>query len=248
MIPACNEFQVKKLDYDVNHCPKYICDCKPSSECPKSSINKLQLKPGEKVVVENTGCCPMEKKVCDLSLCPKKVDKCSQLFFEPQKLERKYEDCCDTYLCVPPKDKCIVEIEGKKVVKGFGNSWPTANPCLKKVCTIDGSGKPTVQDDMETCLVTSCPLGHSLEVTPGSCCGKCVQKKCIVGERVFELNETWKARNDNCTTFQCNKKDGQYYIESESEMCPEIFDCPDHRRYFKGCCQFCKPEAQSQSE
>lgn len=248
MTPTCNDFQIKKLDYDVNHCPKYICDCRPASECPKSSIDKNHLKPGEKIVMENTGCCPIEKKVCEPSLCPKPIAKCQELFFEPQRIEKKYGECCDSFQCVPPKDKCIVEIDGKKMLKGFGNSWPTANPCMKKVCNIDGKGKPHVQDDIETCVVTSCKPGYELEVPKAQCCGKCVQKMCVVGDKTYQLDQTWKARNDNCTTFKCSKRDGLFYIESESETCPEIFDCPDHRRYFKGCCQFCKPEAQDQSE
>lgn len=233
---------MKKLDYDVNKCPKYICECKPPSECPKSTIDKSKLKIGEKIVVDKAGCCPIEKKVCDETLCPKKIEKCQEPFYEPQKIDKKYEECCDSYKCVPPKDKCIVEIDGKKVLKGFGNSWPTENPCLKKVCTIDGQGKPTVKDDIETCLVTSCKPGFKLEVPKGSCCGKCIQTNCVLGDRVYKLGDSWKEKDNNCTTYKCSQKNNQFYIESESELCPDIFECPDHLRYFKGCCQFCKPE------
>lgn len=246
--PICSEFQVSKLDYDVNKCPKFICECKPISECPKSKVDKTKLKPGEKVIEDKLGCCPVEKKVCDETLCPKRIDSCAEPFYEPHKTDKKYDECCDSYLCSPPKDKCIVEISGKKVAKGFGNSWPTANPCLKKICTIDGKGKPTVQDDFEMCLQLTCNPGYTLETAKGSCCGSCVQTGCILGDRVYKLGETWKEMNNNCTTYTCSQRNGQFLIESESELCPEIFNCPDHQRYFKGCCQFCKPVAENQSK
>lgn len=240
-IPACGPLQVKKMEFDENNCPKYICECKPLSDCPKIGEKKT-LRPGEKVILDKSGCCPVEKTVCDTTLCPKKIDKCAEQFYEIQTQPKDSADCCESSKCVPPKDRCIVEIDGKKYLKSFNEKWPTESPCIKKLCSIDANGKPVVKDDIETCLV-DCKKGFQLDIGKDSCCGKCVQNQCILGDKVYKLGEVWKNAKTNCTTFKCSQKNNQFYVESETETCPDIFDCPDHLRYFKGCCQFCKPEA-----
>lgn len=47
---------------------------------------------------------------------------------------------------------------------------------------------------------------------------------------------------DNCTTFECNIKDGQTLISSMMPTCPDISTCAQSMRYFDGCCEKCKLE------
>lgn len=51
---------------------------------------------------------------------------------------------------------------------------------------------------------------------------------------------------DNCTTYECNIKDGQTLISSMMPTCPDISSCPPSNRYTEGCCEMCKLEALSQ--
>lgn len=51
---------------------------------------------------------------------------------------------------------------------------------------------------------------------------------------------------DNCTTYECNIKDGQTLISSMMPTCPDVSLCPESNLYSDGCCQLCKPEALSQ--
>lgn len=80
----------------------------------------------------------------------------------------------------------------------------------------------------------------------GKCCGVCDQVNCKFEEGLYMPGEHWLSK-DNCTKFSCAQKGNQFYISSSQETCPDVSECADHLKYFKGCCQHCKlvPEALS---
>jgi von Willebrand factor len=72
-----------------------------------------------------------------------------------------------------------------------------------------------------------------------------VKTKCIADNKLYEIGEIWSSV-DNCTTFECNIKEGQTLITSSKPTCPEIGSCAAENRYFDGCCEKCKLESLSQ--
>lgn len=51
---------------------------------------------------------------------------------------------------------------------------------------------------------------------------------------------------DNCTTYECNIKDGQTLISSMMPTCPDVSTCPEENRYIEACCERCMMESLSQ--
>lgn len=89
--------------------------------------------------------------------------------------------------------------------------------------------------------------GFELKSIPAKCCGECVKTKCIADNKLYEIGDTWTSE-DNCTTFECNIKDGQTLISSMMPTCPDVSTCPPSSLYTDGCCDMCKPEALSQQD
>lgn len=245
-LPDCADDQQNKQVLGRDGCPRLICECKPFDQCPPLVIHSL--KPGEKMVTDTTGCCPVHKIVCDKSKCPAKPLRCEHEFFEVTKVDQPTTtatECCVEYKCAPPKDKCLVEIDGKKSIKSPGDKWDTADACLTKLCVWGPDGETKEQDGIEQCPRTVCDPGSELK--PYKCCGKCVQTKCVLDADLHGLGDQWKS-SDNCTTFKCIEMNDQMVVTSMQETCPDISDCPMPLRYFKGCCQFCKEVPQEQSK
>lgn len=108
------------------------------------------LRPGMKVINETTGCCPSASLICDKSTCPPKQKYCNEEFYEIVPIIDPTA-CCEEFKCIPPKNQCIVLIDGKKYLKGIGEKWPTKDSCLTKECTIDSNGSPIEKELRETC-------------------------------------------------------------------------------------------------
>lgn len=199
------------------------------------------------IVNDTSGCCATSSLVCDKLKCPPIPKNCSEEFYEIIKLDQiglKEELCCDTYKCVPPKNKCIVTIDGKKYLKPIGEKWPTSDPCLTKECTVDMNGIPIEKETRQTCT-EKCDLGFELEIPKGQCCGKCVQTKCVVDEVLYNGGQTWFEPGNNCTQYACIKTGNLFVISKSEETCPDIETCPVSDRYKKGCCFFCKPQVRN---
>lgn len=81
---------------------------------------------------------------------------------------------------------------------------------------------------------------------PGKCCGQCSQTKCISNDKLYDIGETWKESNDNCTEFSCESRNSQPIVSGIQEVCPDISHCAEHLKYKDGCCMKCKLEAISQ--
>lgn len=243
-LPDCGVDQQNKQVTGSDGCRKYVCECKPYDHCKPLVI--LPLKPGEKMATDTTGCCPVHRIVCDKSKCPNKPAKCDQELYEVFKLPAADPDqCCEEFKCSPPKDKCLVEIDDKKYLKTPGEKWPTSDACLTKLCSYGPDGETKVLEEIEQCPTKVCEPGSELK--PDKCCGICVQTKCVFDKDLYSVGQEWESF-DNCTKYKCIEMNDQYVVTSMKETCSDISDCPDHLRYFKGCCQFCKTVAEDQSK
>lgn len=125
-------------------------DCIPKSKC-KPVQNYTSLEPGQKVVIDSTGCCPTSKVICDKSTCPPKPLNCVEEFYMVEKIPSKPDECCEKFKCVPPGTHCIATIGGKKVLKKVDEIWSSGDPCLIEQCRFDTNGDPVVKSKKETC-------------------------------------------------------------------------------------------------
>lgn len=246
-LPKCSPDQYTKAIVDANNCTLYVCECKPLDQC-KPSEHRL-LRAGEKFVDEKIGCCPKQKVVCDLSLCPPKPSHCDQEYYEIVRKELPTNDyCCEEFECVPPKNLCIVKHNDKIDVKKIDDRWPKYNePCWKHKCVYDYNGLPTIVDEREICPVTECALGFKLFIPNDKCCGECVQDKCVIDNKTYDIGAMWFT-DDNCTSFKCAQLGNQLVVTTSQPTCPDTSDCPIDQKYFEDCCERCKPIAEDISE
>ncbi|CAH2325422.1 Hypothetical predicted protein, partial [Pelobates cultripes] len=82
---------------------------------------------------------------------------------------------------------------------------------------------------------TLCPPGQEYEVSPGQCCGKCVQTSCAIAMpttadesllttpsesfHLIMVGETWYPTGDACTSYKCEVADGQFSTVVTKETC-----------------------------
>lgn len=244
-LPSCAEDQFNKIIVDNNNCSKYVCECKPTDQCKPIPIPKLQ--PGEVIINETSGCCPTRKVICDKSKCPPKPLKCEEQFYELVKNNTVSNACCDRFDCVPPKNLCIVEIDSVKKLKNIDEIWTTKDPCQNKKCAYGPNGQLVTIDEKQICSVTQCPLGFSLKIPAGKCCGDCVQDKCVFDGVLYEADKTWQS-NDSCITHKCEQQGKQLVVTTMMPTCPVITDCPPELKYFENCCERCKIIVEDKSE
>lgn len=244
-LPNCASDQFNKMITDNNNCSKYVCECKPIDQCKADPEPKLL--PGEAIVTETSGCCPKKKVICDKSKCPSKPEKCDDEFHELIKDDSSTNNCCDTFKCIPPKNQCIVEVDGKKKLRNIGEIWSTKEPCIHKKCAFGSNGLLVAVDEKQICPVTQCPLGFTLKIPIGECCGDCVQDKCIFNGTLYETDKEWQSK-DLCTKYKCSQQGTHFVITTMMPTCPDIKDCPSESRYFENCCERCKIKVEDKSK
>lgn len=245
-LPSCAIDQFNKVLVDEFNCTKYVCECKPIDQCVPNKVR--ELRPGEKIIQEASGCCPTSKIVCDKSTCPVKSIRCEHDFYEVvRKANQPIDACCDEYECQPPKNVCIVEIDGVKKLKNVDETWPTNDPCLTRKCTYGPGGSLLVAEARLPCPVTGCDLGFTLKSAEGECCGKCVQTACVVSGALHGPDSEWFSV-DNCTTFKCLLQGNQLVVSAAQPTCPDLTDCPDEQKYFEDCCERCRLKVEDKSE
>lgn len=263
LMPVCGPGQFKKQKTGADGCPQYICgkfqkvptperhlfsvifpflECKPKEEC--DVLVPPTLKPGEKLIKEEEGCCPTQKVVCDKSTCPAKPSTCVEEFYEVYEKQEPF-DCCPTYYCGPPKDECIVEyVPGKKFTKKLNEKWvhPT-DPCKHEQCTYGPNNTPQVLTNQEICDNKCAPGFEYMIRDINKCCGECIQTQCVFEGQLFEPLQQWLSE-DNCTSYTCAQKNGILMVSSVRESCPDVSLCPEHLLYKKegSCCSICKEE------
>lgn len=222
---------------------KCVCDPKIVENCkPPPTVT---LRPGERLEVDQSGCCPVNKVICDKSNCPPRPYKCDEPFYEVAISLRSSTDlCCDIYACQPPKDYCIVDIAGVTQLKNIADVWPTENACVHKRCAYGEGGHAVVVKDEQNCQIKSCPNGFKLKAPQDKCCGVCVQTHCIVDGALREPNTEWTS-SDLCTSFKCSDT---FIISSMHKTCPDVSQCPAHLKYFDDCCDRCKLDVSNKGK
>uniref|UniRef100_A0A1I8NWB1 Hemocytin n=1 Tax=Stomoxys calcitrans TaxID=35570 RepID=A0A1I8NWB1_STOCA len=244
LMPICGPGQFKKIKTGSDGCPQYICECKPKEEC-EPLTPPVALKPGEKLVKEEAGCCPTQKIVCDEKECPAKPEFCIEEFYEVY-TKQEPNDCCPIYYCDPPKQVCIVPGgPNGKYTKAITDTWTDPNDSCKILqCTFGPHDSAQVVTNTVTCD-TKCGPGFEYKRKDLSkCCGECVQTQCVLDGKLYEANEQWPSAVDNCTTFACVKKGESLIVSSMKETCPDVSDCPEHLLMPQedSCCKLCKEE------
>lgn len=240
LIPDCGFDQYKKIDIDHNGCTRFICECMPLDQC--KPLENPPLRAGETLITDKSGCCPVNKVVCDKSTCPAKILFCEEEYYEIVPIDKVVGDaCCEEFKCIPPRDHCIAEINGKKQLKTIDEVWMTKDPCVHNRCAFGEGGRPVQVDERQKCEITSCDLGYKLEISDGKCCGICVPHCCLVDGVVHEPNSEWKSP-DGCTSFKCSDT---FLLSSMQDTCPDVTHCPPHLTYFENCCQRCKLEPEN---
>lgn len=245
-LPACGVNQYNKVLIDDFNCTKYVCECKPIDQCVPNVVRELL--PGEKIVQESSGCCPTSKIVCDKSTCPMKPLRCEHDFYEVvRQANQAIDACCDVYECQSPPNVCIVEIDGMTKLKNVDEVWATTDPCVSKKCVYGAGGSLIATDVQQTCPITSCGLGFTLNITNGECCGECMQAACVVDGIGHAPGSKWFSA-DNCTSFKCLVTGKQLVVGASQPTCPDVTECPDEQKYFEDCCQRCHLKVEDQSE
>ncbi|XP_046866604.1 hemocytin-like [Drosophila willistoni] len=237
-LPNCGPNQNRRVDKDINGCPVYICECKPLDQCEPLKV--IQLKPGEELHPLITGCCPDQKVVCVPSKCPKHPTVCPQPHYEIVS-SLLPGDCCASYQCVPPKDKCLITDNGQVQAYKPGDQWQLpGKPCVSYECVnIDNTIQ--VVSTVLTCI-KECRPGFSYvhNENTDKCCGSCVQTSCVHDGKIYKPNEQWQSL-DKCIIYTCVPHGGLLIIHEKQEICLDVSNCPpDQLVDDGGCCKRCK--------
>ncbi|XP_039747124.1 hemocytin isoform X2 [Pararge aegeria] len=147
--------------------------------------------------------------------------------------------------CCLKEEPIACRVENK--IYQEGQSWTTSNPCKNYTCARDVTGRLSHETSVENCVKECNKDQKYVEPGVGVCCGHCVQDKCIVGDELKQLGESWKSP-DNCTTYSCDGTVGQVSLTSSPELCPDVSDCAPENLVNQTCCQVCKLKPSDQSK
>lgn len=103
----CNEGQVSKLIRKDDGCQRFVCECKPIEECEPIDMITPPTEPYIERKVNTSGCCPVIVEICLEEFCPEVT---CPLFYSHEKLVVPGK-CCPEYICLPPKNTCVVELK-----------------------------------------------------------------------------------------------------------------------------------------
>ncbi|KAM8763409.1 mucin-5B-like [Acanthopagrus schlegelii] len=130
-----------------------------------------------------------------------------------------------------------------------GSSIP--GPCQE--CYCGPKMDPITKLNIITCKPIvcnkNCSEGYEYQTVTGECCGKCVQKSCIVTtadhkSHIIEVNNTLIAPNDTCVTYTCENINGQLVTKETRMTCPPFnpLNCEPGTETTEanGCCKTCK--------
>ncbi|XP_071972691.1 uncharacterized protein [Engystomops pustulosus] len=182
-------------------------------------------------------------------------------FIEKENCKYKsYKDCKEGQDFDMPDGQCcgqciqkscvVVKPNGESLILVGGETLET-DKCTSYNCErMDGQLMAGVKK--EVCQYESskdCKNGEDFVQPPDQCCGQCVQKFCVVtmpdGEtKKLSEGQSYTSPNDNCTSYVCNKVDGQLVTLTAKETCQytSVDDCKDFEEYItmpNRCCGAC---------
>ncbi|XP_071400761.1 intestinal mucin-like protein [Centroberyx affinis] len=230
-----------------NHC---MCDkdsmgiqCHPITCPPTPSLNCS--KPGQRLLNKTEDCCPAQSCECDVNLCPTDTITCQPGF--QLNMTMTSGSCCLSYQCVP-KGVCV----HSKTEYPPGSKIPPSGPESCEDCYCSSSINSSTKLHTITCTPVvcnkTCSKGYEYQTVPGQCCGKCVQKICIVNmpdntTNTIEVNKTWSPPDDKCVKYTCEKINGQLITKETKITCPHFnpLDCEPGTETTdsSGCCKTC---------
>lgn len=105
-----------KLTSNPDGCQTFVCQCKPQEECePIPTLSDEELASGMERIIDKSGCCPVAELLCKPDKCPE-AQTC-QKYYQLKK-SKSPGDCCHSYKCEPPKDKCLYEMKYVSAASG----------------------------------------------------------------------------------------------------------------------------------
>ncbi|XP_055385677.1 uncharacterized protein LOC129614808 [Condylostylus longicornis] len=138
------------------------------------------------------------------------------------------------------KARCIINYNELRVTKNLGETWSTNDPCIKMMCDLDEDGRPIEKSIHEVCPI--CEEDFELMEELGTCCGKCIQRKCKYENKIYPIGSTWRS-DDNCTILQCEEHNNTPLISAYQKSCPKFPEhCPKYAIYEEDCCLYCKKQ------
>lgn len=251
--------------------------CKPNECVPQPRTNCTG--PGYHLVKKRDKCCLIDTCECNVKLCPPQITCPLGLA-----LKVTLTSCCPLYTC-EPKGVCVFNMTEFKVGEKIptsdkaeetedlsgsettpGQTRPrltTAGVTLKTRACQDCYCTPEVNRytklNVIVCTPTACkkecPEGFEYETSPETCCGSCVQTRCIFTlptnkKVILKVNETYKSPSDSCVVYRCVERNGQFYTEIEKQTCPPFnqLDCKPGTETTDaaGCCKSCKSRGRCQ--
>ncbi|KAG7473977.1 hypothetical protein MATL_G00101660 [Megalops atlanticus] len=230
-----------------SNCQQCECDadsnsvqCKPV-DCPIHT-NITCDKQGQVMLNETVDCCQQSQCVCDVKLCPLLNMSCP-VGFTPE-IHIQEGSCCPGYKC-QPKSVCVFNNTEYQP----GASIPT-DGCRQ--CQCGNSAAPDSPLHAIECRPTSCDthcqLGFEYQVVSGQCCGKCVQKSCVITlpdntTHLIQPGHIWPLPDDKCVKYKCEEVEDQLVPVEVKMVCPEFHpkECipGTEKRDSDGCCQTC---------
>nr|XP_045582100.1 uncharacterized protein LOC123745535 [Procambarus clarkii] len=259
---GCGYGQRQKLIEAPGVCPQYACVCLEQEDCPYlSTPDDNALKPGEKWIRDESGCCARYITQCT-GVCP--VVTCPE-FHTLTEEPLNGEECCPKTKCDHPADACIYEhqylidiignqqpantsdVPVKKLYK-VNESWEDGL-CLNCKCLQESEGHPRHQCTKQTCpTLDSHPDRGRYELesveTPGQCCPTVTRTACIDDYEVIKIGETFSDPLNACRSVECvktteGKVDKIEKIYSCDESCPAGWEYEPSPLYPQQCCGEC---------
>ncbi len=98
------------------------------------------------------------------------------------------------------------------------------------------------------CSPRHCQVGYKYTEEPGKCCGTCKAEACIVvmedgTTHVLKVGKFWGPPGNNCTTYTCEKYNGQFMTVISKKSCPafnpDLCEPDNIQLSDDGCCRVC---------
>ncbi|XP_015719308.1 mucin-5AC [Coturnix japonica] len=229
----CQECICDKFTLRV-HCTKHECPLPQQVSCSEPGYMPVQTQ------IPEDPCCTRTECYCNTSLCPKVTHQC----LEGQEVITVAQPgkCCPTFEC---RHGCVVN----ETYYAPGTVIPSG-PC--ESCTCSRSLYSSRQKFAVKCQPvicdTHCPVGYRYTKEPGKCCGTCKPVACIVvmednTTHVLKVGKFWSPPGNNCTTYTCEKYNGQFITVISKKSCPafnpDLCEPDNIRLSDDGCCRVC---------
>ncbi|XP_048217429.1 mucin-5AC [Perognathus longimembris pacificus] len=177
--------------------------CRPKPCPPPPACRRPGFVPVP-AALEAGQCCPEFSCACNSSYCPEPL-RC------PEGSVRvvTYEEgaCCPSQNCSECWRACSVN--GTLYQPGTVVRSSLCETCRCEAPRGSPVDTPVLSCETETCY-THCPLGFEYQARGGRCCGRCVQRFCVVNAssddaRLFRAGETWAEPGRPCVTHGCER-------------------------------------------